>query len=177
MKIPKLFFKKLILGIVLIFISALGSLALKDMVDAKTPESSLPILEVNCAFSTPLVSGDGSPEKYLVRANYSWRFITGVKEGLNLAPGDLAMLPLTVTPSTPILFHFSREPEKVVVSRAQGSYPSAESFIQYEGDALAGEILTPASPGTYIYRIEVQFDRGSILYYLSLRVDDLSATG
>lgn len=177
MKLPKLFLKKLALCVVLILIAAAASLGLKDIVDAQTPESSLPILEINCAFVSPLVSGDGSPEKYLVRANYSWRFITGVKEGLGLGPGDLAMLPLTVTPSTPLLFHFSREPEQVTVSRAPGAYPSETDFIRYDGNALAGDILTPSAPGSYVYRIEAQFDRGSILYYLFLRVDDLAATG
>ncbi|MDO5602432.1 MAG: hypothetical protein Q4G07_06650 [Oscillospiraceae bacterium] len=177
MKLPKIFLKKLLLGAVCIAVAALASLALKDIVDSYNPESSLPILEINNVYTSPLVSGDGSPEKSLVRANYSWRFITGVKEGLSLGPSDFAMLPVSVLPSTPILFHFSREPESLSISRATGAYPSEEDFIRYNGSALAGEINTPSTPGTYVYRIEAQFDRGSILYYLFLRVDDLAATG
>lgn len=177
MKLPKLFLKKLLLGIILITAAALASLALKDIVDSQNPEASLPILEINNVYTSPLISGDGSSEKALVRANYSWRFITGIKEGLGLGPSDLAMLPVTVLPSTPLLFHFSRNPEQVTVSRATGTYPSEADFIRYEGNALAGDIFTPAEAGSYVYRIEAQFDRGSILYYLLLRVDDLATTG
>ncbi|MEG2053611.1 MAG: hypothetical protein RR052_01585, partial [Oscillospiraceae bacterium] len=60
MKFPKLFFKKLLIGILLIAGCAGASLALKDFVDSLNPEVTLPILEVRCAFTTPIVNGDGS---------------------------------------------------------------------------------------------------------------------
>ncbi|MEG2770608.1 MAG: hypothetical protein RR902_07285 [Oscillospiraceae bacterium] len=167
MKFPKLFFKKLLIGILLIAGCAGASLALKDFVDSLNPEVTLPILEVRCAFTTPIVNGDGSAERSLFRANYSWMFITGIKEGKGMELQGLSLYPTTLPPNVPLLFQFSTEPEKVTIDRADGLY--GPDFVN-----IMGDVSSPQQPGVYCYRIQADFERGSILYYLAVRVDDIA---
>lgn len=166
----KRFFRKLIIGIAAIILSAFLSLCIKDFVDSLNPEVNLPILEVRCAYTTPIINGDSTPERSLFRANYSWMFITGIKEGKGLDLQDLPLYSTTLPPNVPILFQFSQEPEKLIIDRADGLY--GENFVN-----IVGDVMSPQVPGVYCYRIQAQFKRGSILYYLSVRVDDVSADG
>lgn len=164
----KKFFRKLIIGIAAILISALLSLCIKDFVDSLNPEVNLPILEVRCAYTTPIINGDSTPERSLFRANYSWMFITGIKEGKGLDLQDLPLYSTTLPPNVPILFQFSQEPESLIIDRADGLY--GEDFVN-----IVGDVVSPQVPGVYCYRIQANFKRGSILYYLSVRVEDVSA--
>lgn len=163
----KKFFRKLIIGIAAILISALLSLCIKDFVDSLNPEVNLPILEVRCAYTTPIINGDSTPERSLFRANYSWMFITGIKEGKGLDLQDLPLYSTTLPPNVPILFQFSQEPESLIIDRADGLY--GEDFVN-----IVGDVVSPQVPGVYCYRIQANFKRGSILYYLSVRVEDVS---
>ncbi len=167
MKIPRLFFKKVLVAMLCIAIACVASLALKDFVDSINPELSLPVLEVRCAFTTPIINGDGSAERSLFRANYSWMFITGVKEGKGLELEGLALYPTTLPPNVPLLFQFTHPLENIKISRADGLYGT--DFVE-----IVGDITSPFEPGVYCYKIEADFERGSILYYLSVRVEDLA---
>ena len=62
MRMPKIFVRKVIIGAVLIALSAVITMMIKEALDTQNPESSLPILTVTCN-GTPLTTeaNNGAP--------------------------------------------------------------------------------------------------------------------
>ena len=167
MKSPKIIIKKILIGSLLVFCSAILSLVIKDVIDSTNPQTSLPTLTVSSAYISPIISDeDASPliKTSLVRANYSWRFITGKREGPSIDLAGCALEPETFQENSPIIMEFSIEPESIKISRANGRY--GPDFYEIKGD-----VISPNTKCEYCYKIEAQFARGSILYYLSVKID------
>lgn len=159
------FFKKLLLGIFLIAMAALGSFLLKETLDSNDPENNLPILTVNCGYASTLTSGKDTPETFIKRAGYEWNFLTKIVKSPTLPPTEYPLYPITVVANTPIVINFSVPYETLKVSRSNGQYDV--NFMP-----VAGDIYTPAEPGTYCYCIEAGFKRGSIIYYFVVSVTE-----
>ena len=104
----------------------------------------------------------------LVRANYSWKFITGVKRGQGLSVTDCALKTETFLPEAPIIIDFSIPVQAIKVSRANGMYGSDFVEIKAPDDIY----YAPAQAGDYCYLIEATFSRGEISYYLSVNVSE-----
>lgn len=159
------FFKKLLLGIVLIAAAALGSFLLKETLDSNDPENNLPILTVSCGYANVLTSGKDTPETFIKRAGYEWNFLTKIVKSPTLPPTEYPLYPITVVANTPIVINFSVPYETLKISRSNGQYDV--NFVNVEGD-----VYTPAEPGNYCYCIEAGFKRGSIIYYFVVSVSE-----
>ena len=83
MKLPKIFFRKLIIGAVLLAIATGMTAFIKESLDTQDPESALPIITV--------LYGDEElvPDKEVRRAGWEWNFfLTQEKTPLSYFAGD-----------------------------------------------------------------------------------------
>ena len=166
MKMPKTYLAKILLGAVLVCIAGGISLLLKDALDTKSPTSAVPILTVE---------SNGSPisQDSICTAEYQWNFWTSVEKMVNnYSITDIKddILTTNVLPGMEMELHFSRDPISVTVSRAVSL--DSNEFTEVEPDKN-GCIYTPPVAGTYIYRVEASFDRGSVMYYFGITVMDM----
>lgn len=160
MRMPKIFIRKVLIGAVLIALSAAVTLALKEALDTQNPESALPILTVSCNGAPPA-------EKSLVRAGYEWSFFTTIERHTPPVTADgLELEPTLVSAGVPISLTFSREPAVVQVWRAEGL--EGQDYLELSnGDPC--NFSAPNAPGTYVYRIRAEWERrGYIQYFLCI---------
>lgn len=154
MKLEKQFIKKAIMGAVAVCVAAAVSLLLKNMLDANDPENALPQMSVTA----------GTVTIDPIRAGYEWNFITTTKRGPTVAVEDVPLIPKQVQAGVPITLSFSSKEEAVEIARMDG-VPSGNSFLP-----VAGDLITPLQPGRYVYRVQVDFKKGYIVYYFAVEV-------
>ncbi|MDD3429950.1 MAG: hypothetical protein PHG02_08110 [Oscillospiraceae bacterium] len=158
MKQPIRFLQKFSACILLIALAAGCTVLIKDTLDARSPENSLPIINVQCGYDLQNVQ----------RAGFTWNFITAKnKVWPSEEPPGLPLVISTVQPSSPIVISFSDESglESVKVSRSEG-VGAAEYVVQ------TGDLRSPTTEGVYTYRIDAKFKKGEITYFF--RVDVLA---
>lgn len=174
MKMPKIFVRKVIIGAVLIALSAVITMMIKEALDTQNPESSLPILTVTCN-GTPLTTeaNNGAPANNepvsLLRAGYEWSFFTTIERRTPpVTAEDLPLTPTTISAGVPISLTFSRDPAKVQVWRAEGQH--GQDFLELSsGDPC--NFSAPTVAGTYIYRVRAEWTgRGYIQYFFCITV-------
>lgn len=161
MKLPIIFFRKLIVGMLLVITAAGLTVVIKESLDTKDPESALPIITIRCA-DTELQG--------VYRAGYTWSFFTTVedRQAPSLAPEDLPITPVDVATAQPLTITFSKTPSSIRVWRAQGRYSTDYMELSSE---KAGELSTPNQPGTYVFRVLADWGRrGNIQYFFALTV-------
>ncbi len=166
MRLPKIFIEKIVIGLVLVLLAAGISLFIKDALDTKKPTSALPILTVKCNGAP--IAADST---YM--AEYQWNFWTSVERMVNnYNPSDAKeqIVSTNVLPNIPIEIEYSRDAISTTVSRAINT--DSFDFLAVEPDKK-GTIYTPPQPGTYIYRVEASFDRGSVVYYFAISVTEM----
>lgn len=160
MKQPKRVTVKIILAVALIMLAATFSVVVKERIDSTDPDNTLPLIDVSVGYTKLVVP----------RAHYEWNYLTCKKYGPALSPenADLALSVLDVTPGTPLVITMS-DPNyiRMKVSRADGSIYSQDYY-----EIAGSEILTPSSPGIYVYKIEVGYEKGSLLYYTAIRIPE-----
>ncbi len=147
-------FKRYLLAVVLLVLSAYATIFIKNYVDSLNPEKSLPIISVNIGFNQPAVQ----------RAGYTWKFGAGLAP--KLAPYITAEdVPLMVTdcyPNENIVINFSAPYEYINVYQTEGL--ANNDFQQLYS------WTTPAEEGIYVYKIEANFEKGDMLYYFAVEV-------
>ncbi len=164
MKLRTVFIRKLILGAVLIAISAGITLFIKESLDTQDPEAALPIITI-------IYNEEEFPSNNIYRAGYTWSFITTVEkwQAPSLLPEDLPIVPETVLSDMPVSVSFSQTPDNLQIWRATGRYST--DFLEISMQTQ-GEFFTPTSSGEYLYRIIADWgSRGEIQYYFSMRVE------
>lgn len=153
MKSKTEYLKKAAAAVALILLSALASLLIKETLDSFDPENALPQIQVSAGWTVPEVR----------RAGYEWSFLTTVKRSPIVSPPDLPLAVVDAPPQTPIVINFSTAYQSLTVSRADGL--NSTDYIP-----ISGEVRTPIQPGIYVYKVEAQFKRGTIVYYFALEV-------
>ena len=163
MSSPKIFIRKVLVGIVLIALAACATLFIKESLDTQDPESALPLIRVEY---------NGTPLTDVYRSGYEWSFFTTVERRMpELSEADLPLVPVEVMPQVPMKITFSKEPSVLKVQRAQGRYST--DFLELTGEDPSS-FLTPSSPGTYVYKVYAEWRaRGYIQYYFVLQVRDV----
>lgn len=163
MKVSKSIVRKILLGTLLIALSACVSVFIKETLDTQDPESALPIITVT-------YNDTNMQPESVYRAGYTWSFFTTVEawQAPSLAPEDLPLSPVEVAAGTPMTVTFTSKPSKVRIWRAQGLYSG--EFLEISCD-VPGEFLAPATPGLYLFRVKADWgSRGNIQYYFALSV-------
>lgn len=168
MNLPKTFFKKLLLGIVLIGISASLTMLFKEMLDTNNPESALPIITVRYEFGEQPLSN----EREVRRAGWEWAFFLTNEKTPLLGLGDVPLSPVNVLPGAEISIDFTREPRELQV------FQCAYTGILQEMERLECEgedsFPAPTQPGRYYYKVRAEWARGFIQYYFALQVQELA---
>ncbi len=159
--------KKIALGIVLIALAASISLFIKETLDIKNPESALPDLTVS-------VDGMILAPSMIFRAGYEWNFWATVDRNTPLyTPHDITtqVYPVDIAPRSIINLQFTIPHKDLHVSRADNP-PDYSHYIQLQ-DTNPTDIISPATPGQYIYKVEAGFGwRGSVIYYFMVNVKE-----
>ena len=89
--------KKYIISLLCMILAAYGAIFIKDSIDAKNPEKSLPIISVSTGYTPP----------YVVRAGYAWNFGFKTIRSPYLSAGDVPMMITDCRPEETIVITFS----------------------------------------------------------------------
>lgn len=168
MKLPKLFFKKLFLGAVLIAAAALAASVLKEMLDTKNPESALPVISVRYEYGEQALSN----EREVRRAGWEWEFFLTKEKTPLISLEDVPVTPADVLPGARMTVTFSKQPSKLQIF--QRAYDDIPSEFQELSFADSGSFFTPTKPGRYYYKVYAEWPRGFIQYYFALQVQELA---
>ena len=159
--------RKLAIGAVALALAICITIFIRENMDVKDPEQALPTITITLNDTANL-----APEM-IFRAGYEWNFLTTTAK--NTPPYSSQDLqehtpPVNVLARTYMEIDFSLEPKNLVISRSEEG--SSDSFLDLV-DVGDGPIIAPATPGTYMYRIQADFGwRGSIVYFFRVRVQD-----
>ena len=167
MKLPKIFFRKLIIGAVLLAIATGMTAFIKESLDTQDPESALPIITV--------LYGDEElvPDKEVRRAGWEWNFFLTQEKTPLLSPEDVPLQPVDVMPGAQMRILFTKEPSELRVMRAVSDKPT--EYLELS-DAGGGRFSTPTTPGLYFYKVRAEWSgRGFIQYYFALQVREWHA--
>ena len=167
MKLPKVFFRKLLLGVVLVALAAGITMFIKETLDTRNPEASLPLITVQYGDEVFV------QDKEVHRAGWEWNFFLTRQKTPALSIEDVPLSPVTVLPASPLHISFTKNPTRLRVLRAAGESPS--EYIEL-ADAGNGAFSSPTMPGLYYYKVQAEWQgRGFIQYYFALEVRDLMA--
>ena len=159
--------KKVATGIVLVALAACISLFIKESLDVKHPEAALPDLNV-------AVDGMILSPSMVFRAGYEWNFWATVDRNTPIyTPHDIVtqVYPVDIAPRSVMTLNFKPKHKSLRVSRADDE-PDHSQYIQLQ-DENPTSIITPATPGRYLYKIEAGFGwRGSVIYYVMVNVKE-----
>lgn len=142
------------LAIVLLVISAYISVFIKDTIDSKNPEVSLPIISVTTGYTS-------IPD--VPRAGYEWNYATKTVQSPFISCIDVPLVVYDALPGAPILIDFSSPYKSITLYEGEGVAPENFTEKRYS-------MTTPAEEGTYVYKVVAQFDRGTIVHYFALEV-------
>lgn len=160
-KFPRLFFRKVVLGLVFILLAAIVTIFIKDNLDTRDPANALPDIIVK-------YNGAEIDKAYPIRASYSWNFLTTIENSPVLGLEDVPLSPFSALPQKELAISFSKTPKSIKISRADGRSSSDFTEIATE---KPGVLTTPGFAGYYVYKIEASWGmRGSILYFLAIQV-------
>lgn len=151
MKLPKIFFRKLIIGAVLLAIATGMTAFIKESLDTQDPESALPIITV--------LYGDEElvPDKEVRRAGWEWNFFLTQEKTPLLSPEDVPLQPVDVMPGAQMRILFTKEPSELRVMRAVSDKPT--EYLELS-DAGGGRFSTPTTPGLYFYKVRAEVRPG-----------------
>ena len=141
------------MAFVMLVLSAYATIFIKNFVDSKNPEKSLPIINVSVGYVQPAVQ----------RAGYTWKFGAGLAPTLSpyVSAEDVPLMVMDCYPGD-IVINFSTQPELVTVYQTEGL--ANNNFKQLY------TLTTPQEEGIYVYKVDAQFDKGDILYYFAVQV-------
>ncbi len=163
MKMRRKLIKKLILATILIIISAIVTVVIKEALDTQDPEAALPIIEIK--YDSNEINSDN-----IYRAGYDWSFFTTVErwQAPNIQPQDLPIVPQEVPANAKFNISFTSTPTQIDIYRASGQ--QSEDFLKIETETM-GEFYAPGESGVYLYRLRCVFgSKGEIQYYFALSV-------
>lgn len=156
MKLKAQMAMRVALAVVLLVAAGLLAMVIKDTLAQRNPESALPVIHVD-------YEGQGLPAKHVVMDSYEWYFIG---KTIHWQEADREnwkeMEPAWVKGSVPLEVWFSFPADNVKVWREKDGSGHFEEVL--------GNLETPALPGVYTYRIEAEWQRGSVAYYVRVQV-------
>lgn len=165
MKLQKHTVVKALIGLGLVVLAAMLSIAIRDALAFGNPESSLPAMDV--VFGD---SDDKLPSIYIRRDKYIWNYLYGPREG---GGEDLEVWREIesgwVPPNAPLSLEFTYKTKDVSVS-------VATPYSTFR--PLQGSLFAPEEPGEYIYKVDAGFGKNKVVtYYFRIRVPEWGKGG
>ncbi|MEG1895709.1 MAG: hypothetical protein RR162_05665 [Oscillospiraceae bacterium] len=146
--------KRYIIAVILLVVSGYITVFIKDMLDSRNPEKSLPIISVTTGYT----SVPDPP-----RAGYEWKFGSKVVRSPFVSSLDVSLIAYDALPDTPILINFSSPAQQIFVYEGEGIF--ATEFTEQRLN-----VTTPTQEGVYTYKVVAQFAKGTIVHYFALDV-------
>ena len=153
--------RRYVIACIMIILSGFVTVGIKDSIDARNPEVSLPIINVTTGYTS-------IPES--PRAGYEWTFGKKTVRAPYVSSIDVPLIAYEALPNVPILIGFTTPHTQLTLYETEGT--------MYDGRVVAaGDFVerrfsmnTPAKEGIYVYKVEAQFERGTIVHYFALDV-------
>ena len=146
--------RRYLFAVIMLVLAGYISVFIKDSIDAKNPEASLPVISVTTGYTVlPNVP----------RAGYEWSYTTKTVKSPYVSSIDVPLIAYEVLPDTPILIQFSVQEENITLYESKVSSPEDFTEKRYN-------MSTPAEEGEYIYKVVAQFEQGTIVHYFALSV-------
>ena len=161
-RIYKTKLRRYIIAVVMLVISGFITVAIKDNIDSRNPEISLPIINVTTGYT----SIPSSP-----RAGYEWSFGRKTVRSPYVSSIDVPLIAYEAMPDAPILVTFTAPYTQITLYESKG--------VMYEGRVVTSDesfverrynMNTPKEDGIYVYKVVAQFERGTIVHYFALNV-------
>ncbi len=164
MKMNGIYSRKLrryVFAAIALVVAGFLSVKIKDNIDARNPEVSLPIINVTIGYTS-------IPK--CPRAGYEWSFGTKFVRSPYVSSIDVPLTAYEAMPDAPILIGFTMPHTQLTLYESDG--------IKYDNGVISSgnfkekrySMNTPKEDGIYVYKVEAQFDRGSIVHYFALNV-------
>ena len=161
-RIYKTKLRRYLIAAVMLVVSGFITVSIKDNIDARNPEVSLPMINVTTGYtSIPNVP----------RAGYEWSFGRKTVRSPYVSSMDVPMSVYEAMPNTPILIGFTTPHTQLTLYESPG--------VMYEGKVFAPDdsfverrysMNTPVNEGIYVYKVVAQFERGTIVHYFALNI-------
>lgn len=153
-RIYKLKLRRYLLAVVMLVVAGYISVFIKDTLDSKNPEVSLPIISVTTGYTNiPNVP----------RAGYEWKFTTKTVKSPYVSSMEVPLTVYEAMPDMPILINFSMPCQQITLYESTSESP--EEFVEKRYG-----MNTPLQDGVYTYKVVAKFDKGTIVHYFALNV-------
>lgn len=153
--------RRYIVAFVLLILAGYISVAIKDTIDSRNPEVSLPIINVTTGYaSIPNVP----------RAGYEWSFRTKKLMAPYVSSIDIPLVAYDALPDVPILIGFSVPHNELILYESEGVLINGRVVASEEFSEKRYSNNTPNEEGIYVYKVVARFDQGTIVHYFALDV-------
>lgn len=146
--------RRYLLAVVMLAICGYISIFIKDTLDSRNPEVSLPIITVTTGYTNIPTAP---------RAGYEWSFTTKTVKSPYVSSIEVPLTVYEALPEMPILISFSTPYQQITLYESRQDSP--EQFVEKRYG-----MTTPSEDGTYIYKVVAKFDKGTIVHYFALDV-------
>ena len=163
-RIYKTKLRRYLIAVLMLILSGFITVAIKDNIDAKNPEVSLPVINVTTGYTY-------IPDVNVPRAGYEWKFGAKTVRAPYVSSIDVPLIAYEAQPEAPIRIGFTIPHTQLTLYECPG--------VMYDGKVMAVDDAfverrystdTPAEEGIYVYKVVAQFDRGTIVHYFALNI-------
>ena len=154
--------RRYVIAFVLLLFAGYISVVIKDTIDSKNPEVSLPIINVTTGYSTiPNVP----------RAGYEWNFRTKSVMAPYVSILDIPLIAYDAMPDTPVLIGFTMPHKELNIYEGKGMMVNGRVVTSEIFRAKSNTLVTPSEEGIYVYKVVARFEQGTIVHYFALEVE------
>ena len=149
------------LAFVLLMLAGYMSVFIKDTIDSRNPDVSLPIISVTAGYSHI----PSAP-----RAGYEWNYRTHSVMAPYVSSIDIPLIAYEAMIDLPILVEFSAPYYSRVLYESEGMLINGRvvAYVDFEEKRYSSN--TPNKEGIYVYKVVAQFDQGTLMHYFALDV-------
>ena len=146
---------------VLLILAGYMSVVIKDTIDSRNPDVSLPIISVTTGYS---------PIPEVPRAGYEWEYRTKSIQSPYVTSIDIPLIAYDALIDVPILVEFSVPNYNLTLYESKGMLINGRVIATEDFKEKKYSYNTPNQEGIYVYKVVAQFDRGTIMHYFALDV-------
>lgn len=149
------------IAFVLLILAGYISVFIKDTIDSRNPEVSLPIINVTTGYTyIPNVP----------RAGYEWSFRTKKLMAPYVSSIDIPLIAYDAMPDEPILIGFTVPHRELHLYESEGVLINGRVVASGDFTEKKYSDNTPNEEGIYVYKVVAIFDQGTIVHYFALDV-------
>ncbi len=149
------------IAFVFLILAGYISVFIKDTIDSRNPEVSLPIISVTTGYS----SIPSAP-----RAGYEWNYRTKSIMSPYVSSIDIPLIAYDAMLDMPIVVEFSVPHKQITLYESEGVLINGRVIASGEFQEKRYSSNTPNKDGVYVYKVVAQFDQGTIMHYFALDV-------